>query len=117
VIPADLFRALMQSADRFSADVFRALARRIDVLVGLIEQISVLSIDQRLAALLLTRGREIRATHQELADELGCARENLSRALGRFRRSGLVQLSRSRVVVLDAAALTSIAAPKQADQR
>lgn len=113
VVPADLFRDLMRSPGRFSAEVFSAVARRIDVLVGLIEQISILHVDQRLAVLLLSRGHEIRATHQDLADEIGCARENVSRALGHFRRHGFVRLGRGRVTVLQTGPLTSIAAAER----
>ncbi len=113
VVPGDLFRAMMRSGGRFSADVYMALARRVDVLVGLIEQISLLNIHQRLAALLLASGREVRATQQELADDLGCARENLSRALGRLRRQGFVRVERSRIAVLDVPALSSIATAKE----
>jgi CRP/FNR family transcriptional regulator len=110
VIPGHLFRDVMRSDARFSTDVFAAAACRVDVLVRLIEQISILNIDQRLALLILSRGREIHATHQDLADELGCARENVSRALGRFHRKGIVVLGRGRVEVLDEAPLRSIAA-------
>lgn len=110
VLPAALFRDLMRSEGRFSAEVFGAVAERVGLLVRLIEQISILNVDQRLAMLLLSRGREIRATHQDLAGEIGCARENASRALGRFRRRGIVRLDRGRVVVLDAGSLTAIAA-------
>jgi len=112
VVPADLFRDLVQSGGEFRNQVYAAAARRVGLLIRLIEQISILSIDQRLALLILSRGSEIRATHQDLADEIGCARENVSRALGRFHRSGIVGLGRRRITVLDTAPLISIAASR-----
>ena len=110
VLPPALFRDLVRSTGSFAADVFGSVARRVDLLVRLIEQISILSIDQRLALLILARGPDVRATHQALADEIGCARENVSRALERFHRKGIVSLGRGRVRILNARPLTAIAA-------
>lgn len=110
VLPPKLFRDLALSTGGFAADVFGSVARRVDLLVRLIEQISILSIDQRLALLILSQGPEVRATHQSLADEIGCARENVSRALERFHRKGIVSLARGRVRILNARPLTAIAA-------
>ena len=112
VLPPTLFRDLMCSTGRFATDVLGAVARRVDLLIRLIEQISLLSIDQRLALLIVSHGPEVRATHQALADEIGCARENVSRALSRFHRKGIVSLGRGRVRVLDLRPLTAIAATK-----
>ena len=44
----------------------------------------------------------IHATHQALADELGTAREVVSRILEHFEADGLVRLSRGLVHVLNA---------------
>ncbi|HJQ97842.1 MAG TPA: Crp/Fnr family transcriptional regulator [Candidatus Polarisedimenticolaceae bacterium] len=110
VLSPALFRELARSTGSFATDLFGSVARRVDLLVGLIEQISILSIDQRLALLILSRGPDVRATHQSLADEIGCARENVSRALGRFHREGIVSLGRGRVRILDPRPLTAIAA-------
>lgn len=114
VVPMGLFLDIVRSSGGFHAELFGAIARRVEVLVRLIEQISVLTIDQRLAMLLLSRGRELGATHQDLALEIGCARENVSRALERFQRSGIVRLGRGRIDVLDAGPLVSIASAKDA---
>ena len=112
VLPPALFRDLARSTESFAAAIFGSVARRIDLLVRLIEQISMLSIDQRLALLILSRGPDVRATHQTIADEIGCARENVSRALGRLHRKGIVSLARGRVRILNARPLTAIAAER-----
>ena len=62
-------------------------------------------LDQRLAGLLLGKGRLLHATHQQLADELGSVREMVSRLLKGFAEQGLVRLGREQVEVLDAAGL------------
>jgi CRP/FNR family transcriptional regulator len=66
----------------------------------LIEEIAMTRVDERLADLLVSRGPVLKATHQALADELGTAREVVSRILEHFEHNGLVRLRRARVDVL-----------------
>ena len=66
-------------------------------------------LDQRLATLLLGKGRVVYATHQQLADELGSVREIVSRLLKGFAEQGLVRLGREQVEVLDPAGLRRVA--------
>ena len=61
-------------------------------------------IESRLAHTLLQRHRDagpIAATHQDLASELGTAREVVSRELKRFQTNGWVRLGRGSIEVLD----------------
>ena len=51
----------------------------------------------------------IRRTHEELARDLGSAREVVTRMLRRFADEGLVELSRGAVTVQDLPALERIA--------
>ena len=48
-------------------------------------------------------------THQQLAAELGTAREVVSRQLQEFQRRGWVAAARGRVEILDRAALAAFA--------
>ncbi len=48
-------------------------------------------------------------THQQLAAELGSAREVISRQLKEFERRGWVNLSRGSVEIEDAGALEALA--------
>ena len=50
----------------------------------------------------------IYATHEEIAMELGTAREVVSRVLGRFERTGLVRLARARVTLRDRGRLRAL---------
>ena len=74
----------------------------------LLETIAFARVESRLAATLLARadaqGR-VAATHQGLAEEVGTAREVVSRQLEAFSRAGLVRLSRGEVKVIDRTAL------------
>jgi CRP/FNR family transcriptional regulator len=52
--------------------------------------------------------RRLSITHQELAAELGSAREVISRQLKEFERRGWIRLGRGQLQLLDAAALQQL---------
>jgi CRP/FNR family transcriptional regulator len=59
-------------------------------------------IDRRLIQILLASGEtRVSRTHQELADELGTAREVVSRHLKRLEHLGWVGLGRGSIELLD----------------
>jgi CRP/FNR family transcriptional regulator len=93
----------------FRRFVFGVFADRLADLMALAEAVAFQRLDQRLAATLLGRGSRIRATHQQLADELGTVREIVTRLLRRFERGGLVRCGREQIELLDAAALRGLA--------
>jgi CRP/FNR family transcriptional regulator len=76
----------------------------------LVEAVAFQKLDQRLAALLLGKGRTIHVTHQGLADELGSVREIVSRLLKSFAEQGLVSLGREQIEIVDPARLRRVAA-------
>lgn len=99
-IPRATFDALTDRAPEFRAFVFKAYARRITDLFSLIDEIVFQRMDVRLAARLieLAEGRDaVRATHQLLANELGTAREVISRTLAEFQRRGWIEQTRGMV--------------------
>ncbi|MBF0306284.1 MAG: Crp/Fnr family transcriptional regulator [Alphaproteobacteria bacterium] len=112
VVPAATFQTLLGLSARFRDFVFSAYATRIADLLMLIEEVAFGRIDLRLAQALLAqrdeRG-EIRGTHQDLAVELGTAREVVSRQLKEFERRGWLALHRGRIEVLAPAALAEMA--------
>ena len=87
------------------AFVLGTMAERMADLMTLVEAIAFQPLDARLASALLGRGSTVHETHQQLADELGTAREIVSRLLGRFEAAGWVVLGRERIEIQDAAAL------------
>jgi CRP/FNR family transcriptional regulator, anaerobic regulatory protein len=110
-LPAPVFNKLVTSHEPFRTYVFGIFADRIAELMQLVEAVAFQRLDQRLAALLLGKGRLIHTTHQQLADELGSVREIVSRLLRSFADQGLVGLAREQVEILDPAGLRSIASP------
>ncbi|WP_052694314.1 Crp/Fnr family transcriptional regulator [Aquitalea pelogenes] len=111
-LPIPAFRQLLADSASFRDFVFRAYGSRIADLLLLIEEVSFGRIDQRLAACLLQRARgqaALSTTHQELAAELGSAREVISRQLKEFERRGWIRLGRGQLQLLDAGALQQLA--------
>lgn len=110
-LPAPLFRQLMAQSETFRQFVFSTFGQRVTALMQVIQGVAFGHIGPRLAALLLSRAvdrREIALTHQELAVELGTAREVVSRQLKEFERRGWVKLGRGRVALADRPALQAL---------
>ena len=93
----------------FRRYVFGIFADRLADLMALAEAVAFQRLDQRLAAALLGHGATLRRTHQELADELGTAREMVTRLLKRFEQRGWVLLGRERIELRDPVALRAMA--------
>ena len=68
-------------------------------------------VDIRLAEKLLALAREgrVKATHAQLATELGTAREVVSRQLAEFQRRGWVELARGEIAIADVNGLRALA--------
>ena len=111
LIPRVEFRSAVNESPAFRDFVYSSLDKGVGDLVSLVETVAFGHIDQRLARYLLgcpgARDR-IRATHQDIAHELGTAREVVSRALKQFEREGRVRLHRGWIEVVDEAALRGL---------
>lgn len=111
-IPRGVFDDLLGRSKTLREFVFQAYARRIADLFRVIDEVAFGRIDVRLAERLLALAREgdaVQATHQQLAAELGTAREVVSRQLTEFQRRGWIALARGRVELSDRAALEALA--------
>lgn len=113
LLPRTLFDELL-AEPAFRNFVFHLFSERIAELMQVIEEVAFRKLDQRLAGLLLGKGKVVHATHQQLADELGSVREIISRLLKGFAEQGLVRLAREQVEILDPAGLRRIANPDNA---
>ncbi len=98
----------------FRRHVFGIFADRLADLMALVEAVAFQRLDERLARALLQRGPTVMATHQALADDLGTAREIVTRLLRRFEREGWLSLGRERIDLLDTEALRAAAAGRGA---
>ncbi len=111
-IPRGAFDRLMASSREFREFVLTAYARRITDLFRVIDDVAFGRIDVRLAGRLLslaTEGDELATTHQQLATELGTAREVVSRVLHDFQKRGFVAQSRGRITLLDRSRIQRVA--------
>lgn len=109
VIPAAAFHQLMVESDVFRRFVMSNYGDLISELIVLVDEVAFHSVATRLAGLLLEApSGVVTATHQQLADELGSAREVVSRQLKEFERSGWIRLKRGSVEVVNRAALEKL---------
>lgn len=112
-VPKAAFDELMGRSAEFRRFVFSDYASRLTDLLHVVEEVAFERIDKRLAQKLLERadgeGR-LGATHQELAVELGTAREVVSRHLKEFQRRGWLALTRGEIRLSDRAGLERLAA-------
>ena len=100
LLPKSLFLDLMDFARQFRSFIFQAFNTRMSDVMNLVEELATQSLNQRLAALLLSRPSPIKTTHQTLADNLGSVREVVTRMLSDFEQRGWIHVERGRIEVL-----------------
>ena len=109
-IPRDTFDELIATSPIFRQFVFNAFSARITDLFRVIDEIAFARMDVRLAQKLLqlknARG-EIEATHQQLAVELGTAREVIP-AVERVARRGWLKSGRGVISIVQDSALQGL---------
>jgi len=105
-IAAKDFKRLLAEDRSFQRLVFAGFALRVRELTDVIDDLLEHRTDLRLARWLSEWPSEnIAKTQADLAQELGTAREVVSRALKAFERHGWVHLGRGRITICDRAAL------------
>jgi len=104
------FRILMTELPAFRDYIFGLFSERITDLMELVSAVAFQKLDRRLATLLLNKNSPITSTHQALADELGSAREIVSRLLKGFAEQGWVKLGREQILITNADALKKFTA-------
>jgi CRP/FNR family transcriptional regulator, anaerobic regulatory protein len=115
-IPAVTFRHWVHTESVVRTFVFETMATRLVDVMVLAEQLAFRHVDERLVALLLerfeNRHRPLRVlftTHDELARELGSAREVVSRLLKGMEASGAIAIRRGQIELVDELALRQLA--------
>ncbi|MGD8934102.1 MAG: Crp/Fnr family transcriptional regulator [Gammaproteobacteria bacterium] len=103
-IPAEKFHAAIQQSRAFREFVFNSFSSHLGSLIALVEEVAFGKLDIRLARHLLKHCAEIstiETTHQQLATELGSAREVISRQLKYFESRGILKLHRGSIEIVD----------------
>ena len=111
-IPRAAFDDLIARSPMFRRFVFTAFSARVTELFRIIDQVAFARMDIRLAQRLLALshgGLSISVTQQQLASELGTAREVISRILSEFQRRKWVASARGSILIDDRQALERLA--------
>jgi CRP-like cAMP-binding protein len=110
------FLALLQNHRAIAMQVLVDFARRLRQLSSLVETLSLRSVPDRLARLLLEQVQaptDHQLTQREMAAQLGTVREVLARALARFEDNGWIHLRRGVIEVVDPQALRQFIAAEE----
>ncbi|UJF33614.1 Crp/Fnr family transcriptional regulator [Paenibacillus hexagrammi] len=112
IVPVDAFKEWSVRYPDIHHYVYRQFILRMTQMTTLLDHIAFRPIEYRIASWLLGKAAAandpIRITHDQLAVELGTAREVVSRALKQFEKQGFVQVSRGRILIMDRHGLESI---------
>jgi CRP/FNR family transcriptional regulator len=105
-IPAETFRDWVNRFEVWRTYVFDLLARRLDTVIAVVEEVAFRRLDVRLvehltAAIARQGSSTIQTTHEGVAAELGSSREVISRLLKDLERAGLVALARGSITATD----------------
>ena len=114
-IPRGVFDHLVSQSISFRTFIFTAYSKRITELFTVVEEIAFGRLDIRLAQKLLELADDtahVMATHQQMAAELGTAREVVSRQLQEFHRRNWIGQSRGDIELLDRDSIAKLAADR-----
>lgn len=109
----DAFDRLLAGSPVFRSFVFQSYASRLTSLLTLVEEVAFQRVDARLARRLIVLAGpdgQIETTHQRLAQELGTAREVVSRQLKEFERRTWISQRRGWITIHAPTALADLAA-------
>ena len=102
-IPSETVKSWVKKYDSWRSYVFKLYYERFDELLELIDSIAFKQLDFRLLNKLkehqLEQGNTIQITHQELAKEIGTAREVISRLLKQLEKKKIIKLERGIIEI------------------
>ena len=111
-IPVNQFNKVLQQSSTFREMVFSAFSSHLSDLITLVEEVAFGKLDARLAKHLLNQCDDnnfLTSTHQNIATELGSAREVISRLLKELELKAYITTGRGYIKINDIDALQSIA--------
>jgi CRP/FNR family transcriptional regulator len=116
IIQREVLQKLMEEQPAFARQVIKDLADRVMHLIRLVEDLSLRSVEGRLARLLLEHAglgasvpRRRWATQAEMASRLGTVPDVVNRALRKLSDEGLIHVERHQIQILDKEGLKQIA--------
>lgn len=111
MVPAATFREWVGQDPLWRGFFVDLVAQRLASVMAVVDEVAFKRLDVKVAALIARRAHDanpVRITHQEIASELGSAREAVSRVLEDLAARGLVRPGRGVVAVTDLAGLEAL---------
>lgn len=107
VIAPGVYQSVMEESAPVANYTNELMATRFSDVMWLMEQIMWKSLDKRVAAFLLEEAaiegtKQLKITHEAVANHLGSHREVITRMLRYFQNEGAVKLSRGAIEIIDA---------------
>lgn len=104
-IPVDKFRDLIREHPEWLNYIFQIYHKRFEELLEVVDAVAFKKMDERLLQFLEKRcevmeTNTLTMTHDQLAQELGTAREVISRLLKKMEAEGLVELGRNKITLV-----------------
>ncbi|HEY9488114.1 MAG TPA: Crp/Fnr family transcriptional regulator [Chryseosolibacter sp.] len=105
ILPVHKVIEMIKENPRWLEFIFQLYNKRFEELLSVVNAIAFQKVDNRLWDLLKTKvemssSTELNITHQQIADELGTAREVVSRLLKQLEKDRKVVLSRNKIKIL-----------------
>ncbi len=103
----DVFSGIHERTPAVQTYLLEKMNERLADVMWVVEQVAFHGMDRRIGRFLLEQpSTVVYATHEEIAFELGTAREVVSRMLKYFEKNGYITLSRGKLKVIDPKGLT-----------
>lgn len=114
ILGSGALNILMESNIKVENFVYKLTAERFSDVMWAMQQLLFYGFDRRLATYLYNALAEypdgrIKTTHEQIAKNIGSAREVVTRMLNRFADEGIVELQRGVIIVKDKEALKALA--------
>lgn len=113
LIPIDQYKNIVEESRTILDYTNRILTSRFSEIMWIFEQIAFHSLDKRLAYYLIEQSYNedadfLNYTHEKIANDLGTAREVVSRMLKYFELENMVELKRNKIIIIDKNKLSEI---------
>ena len=115
MIQRNVLEKLMEENPSLMRQVVKDLSGRVQYLIRMVEDLSLRSVEARLARLLLEQAdgdlvqRRRWATQAEMASRLGTVPDVVNRTLRKLSEKGIISVERHKILILDKKLLKSIA--------
>ncbi len=106
IVPATKIKEWMNKYASWRTFLMKLYNERLVELLSIVDEVAFKNVDYRLIERLKEKSdnntQEIYITHQQLADELGTAREVVSRLLKKLENEGKIEISRGKIKIIAA---------------